>query len=611
MVLPALLVSTFSFFTACSPSGTTVYINHSDTVNYVGKAACASCHQENFESFIHTGMGRSFGSANLARSSADFNREHLVTDSSTGLNYIPVIKGNDLYIREFLIDQGDTVHQLLVKIDFIVGSGQHTNSHMVKVGEYVYQAPLTYYTQEAVWDLPPGFKGNNSRFSRMIDLECMSCHNAMPVMKEGSNFRFDQIAEGIDCERCHGPGEAHVNFQRSTDGQGKGDPRIINPSKLPLERQIDICQRCHLQGLNILQEGKSFSDFRPGMVLSDIFEVYLPAYSNDGEVIDMANHAQRFQQSACFKNSKEDAFSCISCHNPHISVRNTPTKQFDGLCMECHTVTEHSTETDGSSCVSCHMPEVTTNDIGHVRIHDHKIGIYQPQEINVQIGKLIGLYAVNNSAPSMYNLTRAYLEYWEKFDKNPFYLKKAEELLAKHEFKDLTLKYHYLKEEYQKVIDLASDIEDMGDWYAYMIGQSYLNLGRRDEAEIYFRISYKENPDRVEVGVKLAKLYMADLNGELLEVLLDDLYARFPVNGDVLNIFGEWTLKKGNKEKGKALLTKALMYDPFNVTIWENFFNLSLLEHNSEASDYWARRILGQLPEHSQKEILKSYIKSP
>jgi hypothetical protein len=43
----------------------------------------------------------------------------------------------------------------------------------------------------------------------------------------------------------------------------------VNPGKLPIDLQFDVCQRCHLQGNTVLKEGKSFLDFKPGMRLSD------------------------------------------------------------------------------------------------------------------------------------------------------------------------------------------------------------------------------------------------------------------------------------------------------------------------------------------------------
>ena len=163
---------------------------------------------------------------------------------------------------------------------YIVGSGQHTNSHIIETNGYLNQAPLTFYTQDGHWDLPPGFEdGNNTRFSRIIGLECMSCHNALPSFVRGSENRFTMIPNGIDCERCHGPGEVHVaNIQagKLVDTAKAIDYSIVNPRKLTWERQIDLCQRCHLQGNAILKEGKGFTDFRPGMVLSEFMDVYMP-----------------------------------------------------------------------------------------------------------------------------------------------------------------------------------------------------------------------------------------------------------------------------------------------------------------------------------------------
>ena len=66
-------------------------------------------------------------------------------------------------------------------------------------------------SKKKIADLPPGFEnGNNSRFSRKIGLECMSCHNAYPEHIEGSLNKYKSILTGIDCERCHGPGEVHI-----------------------------------------------------------------------------------------------------------------------------------------------------------------------------------------------------------------------------------------------------------------------------------------------------------------------------------------------------------------------------------------------------------------
>ena len=38
----------------------TTYLNHNDTVKYVGKEECRMCHSEIYDSYMQTGMGQSF-----------------------------------------------------------------------------------------------------------------------------------------------------------------------------------------------------------------------------------------------------------------------------------------------------------------------------------------------------------------------------------------------------------------------------------------------------------------------------------------------------------------------------------------------------------------------
>ena len=42
----------------------------------------------------------------------------------------------------------DTSHKFLQKIDYVIGSGNHTNSHIFSINGYLHQLPYTFYTQE-------------------------------------------------------------------------------------------------------------------------------------------------------------------------------------------------------------------------------------------------------------------------------------------------------------------------------------------------------------------------------------------------------------------------------------------------------------------------------
>ena len=153
------------------------YLNHNDTVKYVGINTCKQCHIGIYETFIKTGMGKSFDIASKQKSSAKLNAHTVIYDKFSDFYYHPFWDKDSLKIMEFRLDKKDTIYKRIEKVDFIVGSGQHTNSHLYITNGYLRQMPMTFYTQKGTWDLPPGFEnGFNTRFNRLIGLECMTCH---------------------------------------------------------------------------------------------------------------------------------------------------------------------------------------------------------------------------------------------------------------------------------------------------------------------------------------------------------------------------------------------------------------------------------------------------
>ncbi|HTL82895.1 MAG TPA: multiheme c-type cytochrome, partial [Bacteroidia bacterium] len=199
-----------------SSANTDPFLNHSDSAHYVGMQTCRKCHDNIYSTFIHTGMGQSFDHATLTKSSGKFGTKSTIYDKFRDMWYHSYFEDSALYICEFRLQGKDTIYKRVEKADYIIGSGQHTNSHMYSVNGYVYQMPMTFYTQKGEWDLPPGFEnGFNSRFTRQIGLECMSCHNSLPGFVEGSENKYDSIPNGIGCERCHGPGSIHVAMKEA------------------------------------------------------------------------------------------------------------------------------------------------------------------------------------------------------------------------------------------------------------------------------------------------------------------------------------------------------------------------------------------------------------
>ncbi len=182
-----------------TPVADNVYMNHSDSARYIGMNTCKQCHQSIYESFIQTGMGRSFDIASSKKTSASF-KNSTIYDPYLNMHYTSFLSGDSMYITEFRSNGKDTVYKRKEQVNFIIGSGQHTNSHLQSVNGYINQMPMTYYTQKHTWDMPPGFEnGVNTRFTRKIGLECMSCHNGYPDFIMGSENKYKSVPNGIDC----------------------------------------------------------------------------------------------------------------------------------------------------------------------------------------------------------------------------------------------------------------------------------------------------------------------------------------------------------------------------------------------------------------------------
>ena len=224
---------------------TLIYLNHADTARYVGINTCRLCHQSIYNTFIETGMGKSFAGATKQKSAGDY-KHSIIYDEFSDFYYKSFWGKNDsLYFLEFRLQGKDTIYKRVERCDYIIGSGHHTNSHMQNINGHFNQMPMTFYTQKKEWHLPPGFEnGVNTRFTRKIGLECMSCHNALPDFVMGSENKCNHVDEGINCERCHGPGSVHVH-QRSTgskiDTTNYIDYSIVNPSKLASDFQGEGC----------------------------------------------------------------------------------------------------------------------------------------------------------------------------------------------------------------------------------------------------------------------------------------------------------------------------------------------------------------------------------
>ncbi|MEO8760450.1 MAG: tetratricopeptide repeat protein, partial [Bacteroidia bacterium] len=495
--------------------------------------------------------------------------------------------------------------------------------------------------------------GVNTRFTRKIGLECMSCHNSLPGFVMGSENKYSHVDEGINCERCHGPGSIHVQ-QRSTgskiDTTNYIDYSIVNPSKLSIDLQFDVCQRCHLQGNAILKNGKSFYDFKPGMKLSDYISVFLPKYANADDEFIMASHADRLKMSQCFIksfNPKEvknklkpykDALTCVTCHNPHVSVKVTGSEVFNAACLNCHgkKVEMNCTEKNVSialkkptfniqdtkySCVSCHMPKSTPTDIPHVTVHDHFIRKPITKKEKDKIKTFLGLFAINDKNPDSLTKARGNINQYEKFDQQLHYLDTALKYLSVKDKNsinknfDALVQLYFVKNDYAKVVSLANQIgknellsnrltkksyDNQHAWTCYRIAESFNYQGNPNEALFYFNQANTLAPFVPEFKNKLATAYAAVGNNNLAHQYFNETLKENPKYVSAIANLGFLYLTEGNAIKAEQLYNQALALDPDNEDALMNMAGLYNFKGNMIEAKKTLQKILIRHPNNKK-----------
>ena len=564
-------------------------------------------------------MGMSFDHATLKKTSAKFGAHDVIYDRYKNFYYHPFWKNDSLYIKEYRLDGKDTVFQRTEKISWIIGSGQHTNSHLWMENGYLYQAPMTFYTQQQVWDLPPGFEGGlNTRWNRVVTDECMTCHNMYPVFDSTSENHFINIKTGIECERCHGPGSIHVAEKEKgiiVDTSKEIDYSIVNPKRLPRDLQVELCQRCHLQGITVLNEGKSFFDYRPGMKLNTVMNVFMPRYEGGENKFIMASHADRMKQSKCYLNSN---MTCLTCHNPHISVRFTEDAHFNGACISCHSNSDscklsfaERIKTNDNNCYKCHMPVSTTLDIPHVTVHDHRIQIPVSSAEKDSIQRFIGLACMTDNHPSDLLMAEGYLETYEAYSAQPYLLDSAAGRLNKVSdrndlYRKTQIRYYYLKNDYGNVIAASKNFsaqKKSDAWTNYRIGEAYFQSGNFTEALHYYHQAVSTQENNLDFENKLGSVFVALHEVDSAQNIFQKIVSNNPKFATGVCNLGYTYFLKGDLVYAEKLFLQSLSLDPDYEQALLNEAQLCAVQHRNQDAKKFLQRALIVDPQNEKVKI--------
>ncbi|MGA7305530.1 MAG: tetratricopeptide repeat protein, partial [Rhodothermales bacterium] len=492
------------------PPAPVEFLNVSGGVAYVGDDACASCHEKEYATFENHGMARTMERLTDDDQVSPQLPSPVLHHEKTNLNYRVFKKGDKYYQEEFrLSSDGTKTHSLTREMMWVVGSGTIAHTYVtVENGRYM-EMPLTWYTQRNTWDFSPNYQVFNLRFDRALPDRCVACHNAYPATVPYVSGAFESLPQGISCERCHGPGELHVNERLANpEPASEIDATIVNSKYLPLDAQLDVCQQCHVSAtVSILREGRKPFQFVPTERLENHVALFSEVLQASRQ-ISLASHANRMKRSACFQAllGTDHPMTCVTCHNPHESFRDSGPEYFNAACEGCHdqeqllgrvqaaSAADHQA---GTNCISCHMPKEDVWYIPHSAATDHWVRV---------VGRSGGrLSRRQPTGSTLTELEMGSLEPYFEIDRTSpdadVYLGVAYLVLGDQKNDPQTV------ERGVGILEEAlTDTSRFGDAH-YRLGFSLFTMGRLQEALEPLETSVRLGPDVPERLNTLAQLY--------------------------------------------------------------------------------------------------------
>ncbi len=296
-----------------------------------------------------------------AKDSAELRGHPEMKFSAGGVRYEIKTEGESVYS----VTNG--VSAVKSALEWAFGSGPVGQTYLFRKDGRMYEARVSYFGSLGALNVTPGFTpsgqmGFAEASAREVGAEevvrCFSCHTTGSTI--AGKFAENNMRMGVQCEACHGPGQAHVDTMRAARMAGIDevrDKKIFNPGSLGAEESVDFCGACHGALGDVLSVPQGIQTFR------------------------MQPYA--LEQSKCWGKSGDARLTCKACHDPHKPLE-TEAVAYDGKCLSCHATAKNAKTTAEmagracpvaqSECVKCHMPEIPSAVMHHT-FRDHRIRV--------------------------------------------------------------------------------------------------------------------------------------------------------------------------------------------------------------------------------------------
>ncbi|MFI5454448.1 MAG: multiheme c-type cytochrome [Isosphaerales bacterium] len=342
---------------------------------YVGPQVCSECHPGEAALYSRSGHASTLRPVGRGVVSRLLDGRTIADPESPGILWSYRLRDGQLHLARK--ERGQVEECIL---EYAFGSGHHATTFVSVVDPEIpaiLEHRLTYYTQDDTFRItpghkmfpkPPGLTFHGKVLPPDDALRCFHCHSTAISARDDQRIDEETMIPNVSCERCHGPGRAHVAAARR--GAPESELSLpFGPDRWSASTLLTMCGACH----------RHPSQSEPDMIQPD------------------DTHLARFQpvgimQSRCYVESG-GSFSCVTCHDPHARV-SADRESYEAVCLSCHTARGPTAAPAGTSaqpaeltrpagtpcpvsprkgCVGCHMPRVDAGQ--NLLFHDHWIRI--------------------------------------------------------------------------------------------------------------------------------------------------------------------------------------------------------------------------------------------
>ncbi len=376
------------------------------------------------------------------------------------------------------------------RLEYFIGSGRVGRSFLFRQANRLFQAPVSFYTEAAHWQLSPGFQRRPLLdLTRAIEPACLNCHT--------SNFNAAMLSfdPGIQCERCHGDSREHL--------RSAGKAAIVNPAKLGPEARDSVCATCHLTGAARVARFRADGEaWRPGLKLSDYSAIFLDADVATDNMVGVTSHFEKLASSRC-QSASGPKMSCTTCHDPHSEPTNAAA-HVNARCQSCH-AQQACPQSPGGDCIQCHMPKAAGRGVDHSSYTDHSIprrpGTTRPNTVQALTSFWPGAVAprdvgMAHAILNRFDAARPLLEV--AIRENPRDVAALSQMAQIHERQNREAAATPL---YEAILKL----DPAHATAAANLGVQRIRAGRMDEAISLWRIALAANPAQTGIRMNIAQ----------------------------------------------------------------------------------------------------------